>query len=283
MEHAIELNGVKKGFKNFTLGPITMCVPKGCIIGYIGENGAGKSTTIKLLLGLVKPDAGEIKVLGSDISKIPEKAKSNIGYVFDDLFLPSEMNLMQAHTFCTKLYRDAWNENNFQRLIKKFNLPEKKALKHFSRGMKMQLGMALALSHGAKLLLLDEATSGLDPVIRDDVLDLLLEYIQNEENTVFVSSHILSDLEKVADYIAFIHRGQLLLMEAKDTLTEKYGLATLSDEQLQSVNQSAIIGKRKHQFGTEVLLERNLLPPHFKIEKPSIEDIMVYIIKGDNE
>ena len=144
----------------------------------------------------------------------------------------------------------------------------------------MQLGLALALSHGAKLLLLDEATSGLDPVIRDDVLDLLLEYIQNENHTVLVSSHILSDLEKVADYIAFIHKGQLLFMETKDELVSQYGIASLSKEQLEDIDGEAIVGKRPHQFGVEVMLKRNLVPSDLELEKVSVEDIMVYMIKG---
>lgn len=281
MQHAIELVGVKKQLGDFSLGPITLAVPEGCIVGYIGENGAGKSTTIKLLLGLMQADEGQIRVLGQDVGVLSEEAKKDIAYVFDDLYLPQDMTVQNARTFHQKLYGDAWEDNSFQKHLTRFGLPDRKAIKDFSRGMKMQLGLALALSHGAKLLLLDEATSGLDPVIRDDVLDLLLEYIQDEGNTVLVSSHILSDLEKVADYIAFIHHGQLMFMEEKDELVHQYGLATLSREQLEELDPEAVVGKRSHKFGVDALVKRSLVPATMELEKVSIEDLMVYMIKGE--
>lgn len=281
MKHAIELVGLKKKLGHFTLGPMTLAVPEGCIIGYIGENGAGKSTTIKLLLGLMTADEGEIKILGKDVNHFPIDMKKDIAYVFDDLYLPQDMNLDNIRKFHQKLYGKVWQNDSFDAYVKRFVLPEGKAIKHFSRGMKMQLGLALALSHEAKILLLDEATSGLDPVVRDDVLDLLLDYMQNEEHTVLISSHILSDLEKVADYIAFIHKGRLLFMEAKDELTDQYGLATLSNEQFQALDPKAVVGSRKHQFGVEALLKRNLVPDSMELEKISVEDLMVYMIKGE--
>ncbi len=281
MQHAIELRGLKKRLGNFELGPLDLTVPKGCIVGYIGENGAGKSTTIKLLLGLMKPDQGEINLLGKPIQDVTPEMKKDIAYVFDELYLPADMSLKNVLNFHRKFYGKAWQDKTFSELNARFQLPNNKAIKHFSRGMKMQLGLALALSHGAKLLLLDEATSGLDPVIRDDVLDLLLEYIQDENHTVLVSSHILSDLEKAADYIAFIHKGQLLFMETKDELVDQYGIATLSKEQLEEIDGKAIVGKRTHQFGVEVMLKRELIPSDFELEKVSVEDIMVYMIKGE--
>ncbi len=280
MQNAIELRGLKKRLGSFVLGPIDLTVPRGCIVGYIGENGAGKSTTIKLLLNLMMPDEGEIRLFGKEVRKFTPQMKKDIAYVFDDLYLPEDMTLKNVQNFHRKLYGQAWQDKTFSDLVARFNLPDNKSIKHFSRGMKMQLGLALALSHGAKLLLLDEATSGLDPVIRDDVLDILLEYIQNENHTVFVSSHILSDLEKVADYIAFIHNGQLLFMETKDDLVNQYGIASLSEKQLEELDDMAIVGKRPHQFGVEVMLKRELVPSDFELEKVSIEDIMVYMIKG---
>jgi ABC-2 type transport system ATP-binding protein len=276
---AIKLTDATKTFGNFTLGPINLTIPSGSIVGYIGENGAGKSTTIKLMLGLMKADSGSIEIFNTDINKFTTDMKKDIAYVFDNLYLPKDMTLKSARKFHEKLYKDAWDNVSFSRLVKHFNLPENKAIKHFSRGMKMQLGLALALSHNAKLLLLDEPTSGLDPVIRDDVLDLLLEYIQDEENTVLVSSHILSDLEKIADYIAFIHEGKLLFMDTKDGLIEKYGKASIGKEQLDSIDKTAIVGKRTHKFGVELLLKRELAPKDLKLENPSIEDIMVYMIR----
>ncbi len=279
INNAIKMTDVKKTFGNFTLGPINLSVPRGSIVGYIGENGAGKSTTIKLLLDLIEADSGKIEIFDKDIHSFTTEMKKDIAFVFDNLYLPKEMTLETVRNFHKKLYNKAWDDASFSRLLNHFKLPENKTIKYFSRGMKMQLGIALALSHNAKLLLLDEPTSGLDPVIRDDVLDLLLEYIQNEENTVLVSSHILSDLEKIADYIAFIHEGRLLFMDTKDGLIDKYGKASIRKEQLESIDRKAIVGKRTHKFGVEVLLVRELAPKNMELEKPSIEDIMVNMIR----
>lgn len=281
MTKAIELKGVTKKLGDFHLGPLTFSVPTGCVVGYIGENGAGKSTTIKLLLGLMEADSGQINILGKPLEKITEEQKKDIAYVFDDLFLPGAMTLANVQRFHSLLYGKGWQDGTFQRLIKSFNLSEKRRVKDLSRGMKMQLGLAVALSHGAKLLLLDEATSGLDPVIRDDVLDILLDYLQDENHTVFISSHILSDLEKIADYIAFIHEGELLFMENKDSLAEEYGIASLTEDQLQALEPGAVIGLRKHRFGIEALVKRDLVPADLRLDKASIEDIMVFTIKED--
>lgn len=281
MQKAIELEGATKKLGNFSLGPLTFSVPTGCIVGYIGENGAGKSTTIKLLLGLMRPDSGKIKIFGEPVTKNGPVKKEDIAFVFDDLFLPGMMTLQHVRKFHRYLYKKSWQDATFQRLVREFHLPDRKAIEHFSRGMKMQLGLAIALSHGAKLLLLDEATSGLDPVIRDDVLDLLLDYIQDEEHTAFVSSHILSDLEKAADYIAFLHKGQLLFFERKDDLIDRYGIASIREEQLQSLDPRAIVGLRRYRFGVEALVKRDLVPKEWSLDKVSIEDIMVFTIKED--
>lgn len=281
MTKAIELKGVTKKLGDFHLGPLTFSVPTGCVVGYIGENGAGKSTTIKLLLGLMEADSGQINILGKPLEKITEEQKKDIAYVFDDLFLPGAMTLADVQRFHSLLYGKAWHDEAFQRLIKSFHLSEKRRVQDLSRGMKMQLGLAVALSHGAKLLLLDEATSGLDPVIRDDVLDVLLDYLQDENHTVFISSHILSDLEKIADYIAFIHKGQLLFIENKDSLAEEYGIAALTEDQLQAFDPGAVVGYRKHRFGIEALVKRDLVPADLRLDKASIEDIMVFTIKED--
>lgn len=281
MENAVELRGLRKKLGNFELGPIDLALPQGCITGYIGENGAGKSTTIKLLLGLMRPDAGEITLLGRSMADFTPTMRKDIAYVFDDLFLPADMKLDQVQRFHQKFYGPVWQDATFKSLVARFQLPADRAIQHYSRGMKMQLGMALALSHEAKLLLLDEATSGLDPVIRDDILDLLLDYRQDESHTILVSSHILSDLEKAADMIAFIHQGQLLFMENKDDLIEKYGLIALSQDQLAAIDPCAIVGKRDHRFGTEALVLRDRVPRDWELEKPTIEDIMVYMIKGE--
>lgn len=281
MRNAIELCGVEKRLGNFQLGPMDMKVPEGAIVGYIGENGAGKSTTIKLLLGLMEVDQGEVRVLGKNLAQLPPQDKHEIAFVFDDLFLPGDLNLKQLNTFHQGVYGQAWESGTFFDYVKRFHLPESKAIKNYSRGMKMQLGLALQLSHGANLLLLDEATSGLDPVIRDDVLDLLLDFREDPRHTILISSHILSDIEKAADYIAFIHQGKLLFMDEKDALIERYGMASLSREQLSALDPDAIVGKRTHQFGADVLVRRDLVSTSLPLEKVRIEDIMVYMIKGD--
>lgn len=278
-EYAVEIREVEKGFNQFTLGTLNFCIPKGVIVGYIGQNGAGKSTTIKLILGLLKPDNGSIKVLGvEDVNK--SGIKDKIGVVFDDLFLPEEIRIKDVERLGKNIY-SKWDSKSFEMYKQKFNLPGAQLVKTYSRGMKMKLSMAIALSHNAELLILDEATSGLDPVVREEILDILLEFMQLENHTILISSHILSDLEKVADYIAFIDNGKLLFMEEKDELKENYGIIAVSDEQLCEIDKKAIVGMRSHAFGKELLVKRNLIPESLKFTKPSIEDIMVYYLKGE--
>lgn len=276
--NAIELKGVTKKFSDFTLGPIDLEIPTGSIVGYIGQNGAGKSTTLKLILGLLTADAGEITVLGE---KNPKDAyvKDRLGVVFDDLHVPEEMTVTDIEAFCRRVYM-AWDRDEFMNHIARFALPKKKAVKDFSRGMRMKLSLAIALSHGAELLLLDEATSGLDPIVRDEILDELMDFMQDEMHTILMSSHITSDLEKVADYIAFIDHGKLLFFSPKDELVETYGLVSLSNEEMDALDPRAVVGMRTHAFGKEALVVRNLVPSDLRVEKPSIEDIMIYLSKG---
>lgn len=278
-DFAIEIKNLVKKFDDFTLGPIDFSIPKGSIVGYIGQNGAGKSTTIKLLLGLIKKDSGEIKILGYDNPNSLE-LKDKIGVVFDDLLVPEEMTLVDLEKFCLRVY-SKWDREFFYQLKKKFKLSEKQAIQSYSRGMRMKLSMAVALSHKAEILILDEATSGLDPIVRDEILDFLLEFIQDENHTILISSHILSDLEKVADYIAFINDGKVLFVESKDELKENYAICTLSNEEVKNLDEEAIIGRRIHAFGQEMLVKRNFIPDGIRLQKPSIEDIMIYFLKGD--
>ncbi|BBD42625.1 ABC transporter ATP-binding protein [Streptococcus anginosus] len=277
--YAIEIKNLVKKFDGFTLGPIDLSIPKGTIVGYIGQNGAGKSTTIKLLLGLLKIDSGEIKILGCDNPNSIE-LKDKLGVVFDELLVPEEMTLVDLEKFCSRVY-SKWDRELFYQLKKKFNLSEKQTIKNYSRGMRMKLSMAVALSHNAEILILDEATSGLDPIVREEILDLLLDFMQEENHTILISSHILSDLEKVADYIAFINDGKVLFVETKDGLKENYGICTLSNEEVKNLDEEAIIGRRVHSFGQELLVKRNLIPDGITLQKPSIEDIMIYFVKGD--
>ena len=279
MTDAIKLKNLRKNFGNFRLGPIDLGIKKGTITGFIGENGAGKSTTIKLILDVIARDGGGIEIFGKDIKDLSVDDKYKIGFVFDDLFLPGSMKIDEIEKFHSLLYKNQWEKGTFYEFMENFALPTNIPINTFSRGMKMKLGLALAMSHGAEILILDEPTSGLDPVVRDDFLDILLDFIQDENHTVLISSHILSDLEKIADYIAFIHKGELIFNEEKDGLSEKYGLVSLGDEEFQSLDKTALVGVRKHQFGRECLVRREKMPENFDIEKPSIEDIMVYMIK----
>ena len=279
MTDAIKIKNLSKSFGNFSLGPVDFGVRKGTITGFIGENGAGKSTTIKLILDVIGRDGGEIEIFGKDIKDLSVDEKYKLGFVYDDLFLPGVMKTYEIEKMHSLLYKDHWEKGTFYEFMENFALPANIPIKAFSRGMKMKLGLALAMSHGAEILILDEPTSGLDPVVRDDFLDILLDFIQDENHTVLISSHILSDLEKIADYIAFIHKGQLIFNEEKDELSEKYCLVSLGDEEYESLDKSALVGVRKHQFGRECLVRREKMPDGFDIEKPSIEDIMVYMIK----
>ena len=277
--YAVEIKNLVKKFDGFTLGPIELCIPKGSIVGYIGQNGAGKSTTIKLLLGLLNKDSGEIKILDEEKSD-SILLKDRLGVVFDDLLLPEEMTLVDVEKFCSRVY-SRWDKKDYYQFIENFSLPEKQIIKNYSRGMKMKLSIAVALSHNAELLILDEAASGLDPIVREEILELLLDFMQDENHTILISSHILSDLEKVADYIIFIHNGKILFVETKDELKENYGICTLSDEEVKNIDEDAIIGRRLHSFGQELLVKRNLIPDGITLQKPSIEDIMIYFVKGD--
>lgn len=277
-KYAIEIKDLVKTFDSFKLGPVNLTIPKGTIVGYIGQNGAGKSTTIKLLLGLLRKDSGDIRLLDEENPNSVE-LKDKLGVVFDDLLVPEEMTLIDVEKFCHRVY-SKWDKKQFYGFIEKFNLPHKKMIKNYSRGMKMKLSIAVALSHNAELLILDEATSGLDPIVREEILDLLLDFMQDENHTILISSHILSDLEKVADYIAFIHNGKILFMETKDELKENYGICTLSNEEVNNIDEEAIVGRRIHSFGQELLVKKSLVPDGIKLQKPTIEDIMIYFVKG---
>lgn len=278
----LECKGVEKRYKNFHLGPLDLVLPQGCIMGYIGENGAGKSTTIKLILGLLQADGGTVLFNGQELGRENEEIKQKIGFVFDLLYLNQDMKIKQAGTFNRMIYRN-WQQDTFDRLVKQFRLDPNKKVKELSRGMTMKLSLAMAMSHEAELLILDEATSGLDPVVRDEILDLLLEFIQDETHSILISSHILSDLEKVADYIAFLHQGKLVFCEEKDLLREKYAICAPTPEEAEVIAPQAIVGRRVHRFGVEMLVERDLVPSGIDLQPASIEEIMLFMIKNGKE
>lgn len=279
MNDILSLRKVEKQFDNFHLGPLDLDIKRGSVLGLIGENGAGKSTSIRLILSNIEEKEGEIYIFGKKKKDLTENERKKIAFVFDDLYLPQDMNLRQVEKFHSLFFESLWESNMFWNLVEKFDLPKDKHLKLFSRGMQMKTSLILALSHNADLLILDEATSGLDPIARDDILDLLLDFIQDENKSILISSHILSDLEKIADDIAFIHRGKLIFLENKEDLKEKYGIATLTKDEFESLDKRAIIGVRKHSFGIECLIEKSLVPEGLDMDKAKIEDIMVFMIK----
>ena len=279
MNDILSLRKVEKQFDNFHLGPLDLDIKKGSVLGLIGENGAGKSTSIRLILSNIKEKEGEIYIFGKKKKDLTENERKKIAFVFDDLYLPQDMNLRQVEKFHSLFFGSLWESNMFWNLVEKFDLPRDKDLKLFSRGMQMKTSLILALSHNADLLILDEATSGLDPIARDDILDLLLDFIQDENKSILISSHILSDLEKIADEIAFIHKGKIIFLENKEDLKEKYGIATLSKDEFESLDKRAIVGVRKHSFGIECLIEKSLVPEGLDMDKARIEDIMVFMIK----
>ena len=273
--NAIELRGLKKSFPDFTLGPVDLAVPEGTILGLIGENGAGKSTTIKLMLGLLRTDGGSITILGQDAKKLD---KNEIGVVLDEPGFPSLLNAKEIRSFLKDIYRN-WDDAAWQDYMRRFELPQEKKFTEFSKGMKMKFAIAAAMSHHARLLILDEPTSGLDPVVRDEVVGILSEFTREPDHSVLLSSHIVSDLEKLCDYIAFLHKGQLLLNEEKDALYEEYGLLRCDLETLRTLDPNAIIGKKETPYGAEVILRREAAG-NLTLSPIGIEELFVFMVKG---
>ncbi len=275
--NAIEIRGLEKHYPGFDLR-LDLELPQGCILGLIGENGAGKSTTIKSVLGMIRPDAGSITVLGHDNSKNFAPVREDIGVVLDEGGLPQCLNAAQLGRVMSGIYRN-WDQAVYEDYLKKLSLPKDKAYKDFSRGMKMKLAIAVALSHHPKLLVLDEATSGLDPVVRDEVVEIFSEFTRAEEHAVLISSHIVSDLEKICDYVAFLHKGRLLLCEEKDALREQYGLAQLSKSDFAALDEAAVIGHRATPYGVTAILRRDAAPAGLALEPVSIEDLFILMVK----
>ncbi|MBE5966083.1 MAG: ABC transporter ATP-binding protein [Lachnospiraceae bacterium] len=282
-KNAIVIQDLTKRYDNFTLDKISFHVPMGTIMGFVGENGAGKTTTIKAMLDLIHTDGGKISVLGSDSRNLPKEKKALLGVVLDGSNLHENLNLSNINFIMKRIYPN-WEDAVFFNYGKKFNLPENKNIKEFSRGMKMKLSIAIALSHGAKLLILDEATSGLDPMVRDEILDIFLEFIQDEEHTILLSSHIISDIEKIADYVTFIHKGSIVFSENKDDLIYQHGVIHCRKEEAREINSSYIVGTRENSYGAEVLIKNKdafLKRYHqYQIERTSIEEIMLFVSRG---
>ena len=276
--NALEIRNLTKSFKDFRLDNLSLTLPSGCIMGLIGENGAGKSTTIKLILDIIHKDGGSIKILGEDNEKNIKMTKEDIGVVLDEVGLPECLTAKQVGKVMKHTFKN-WNQDEYNRLLSKFSLPIGKQFKDFSRGMKMKLGIAIAMSHGAKLLLLDEATSGLDPVVRDEVVEMFYDFTRDEDHSILISSHIVSDLEKLCDYIAFLHKGQLLLCEEKDVLLSKYGIVHCTPETLSALAAGSIKYTKVTPYGIEAIVLRESVPEDIKISPITIEELFLFMVK----
>lgn len=276
--NALEIRNLTKSYPGFTLDNLTLTLPSGCVMGLIGENGAGKSTTIKLILNMLHKDSGTITILGRDHEDDTRLIKEDVGVVMDEAGIPECLTTAQVGKIMAKTFQN-WDEGEFERLLSKFSLPEKKQFKEFSRGMKMKLGIAIAMSHRAKLLLLDEATSGLDPLVRDEVVEMFSEFTRDESHSILISSHIVSDLEKLCDYIAFLHKGKLLLCDEKDRLLDEYGILHCTAEQLRELDPEAVRHRRETPYGVDVMVRRDTVPVGMKLSPVSIEELFVFMVK----
>lgn len=276
--NALEIRNLTKFYPDFTLDNLTLTLPSGCIMGLIGENGAGKSTTIKLILDMIRKDSGTITILGKDNSTGIELIREDIGVVMDEAGIPECLNVKQVGKVMKNIFR-SWDEQEYTRLTTRLSLPEKKPFKDFSRGMKMKLGIAIAMSHHSKLLILDEPTSGLDPVVRDEVVEMFSEFTRDEDHSILISSHIVSDLEKLCDYIAFLHKGKLLLCEEKDLLLAQYGLIHCTAEELDNISQETILHRKNNPYGAEALVLRDSVPAGMHISPVSIEELFIFMAK----
>lgn len=277
--NALELKNVCKSYPSFSLKDISFALPCGCIMGLVGENGAGKSTTIKLILDMVQRDSGSITVFGKEPQR-DAAWKEDIGVVLDEVGILECMKAEQVERMMRRIYR-RWGSGMFWDYLARLNVPKDKPFGQFSRGTKMKLGIAVALSHGAKLLILDEATGSLDPVVRDEVLTLFSDFTRSADHAVLISSHIVSDLEKICDYIAFIHQGQLLLCEEKDRLYERYRVLHTNATALSKLDAKAVIGVRKSKYDCEAIVRADALPHGAEASPIDLEQLFITMVKGE--
>lgn len=282
-KNAIEISGLTKKYDGFTLDNVSFNVPRGGIMGFIGQNGAGKTTTIKALLNIIKADSGNIKIFGMDSVLDEREIKSQLAAVFDEIPFHDDLNARHLNLIMRDIYSE-WNSSVFKRYLERFCLPEKKKIAKLSKGMKMKLQIAAALSHNAKLLIMDEATTGLDPVVRNEILEIFLEFLQDETHSILMSSHITSDLEKIADSVTFIDKGKLLLSGCKDEILETHCILKCSKEDYRAINSDDIISTRLTDFGAEVMLsDREECKSKYRglvIDKATLDDIMVFYVNS---
>ena len=284
MKNCLEIQGLCKSYPDFSLDHVNLTIPGGTIMGLIGENGAGKTTTIKCILNLIRRDEGTITILGKDNLADERAAKLEVGVVLDECFFHDSLRPKDLNRILGPIY-PTWDSGLFENYLKKFQLPERKYIKEFSRGMKMKLSLSAALAHRPKLLILDEATAGLDPVVRDEILDEFLNFICDEDHAILISSHITSDLEKAADYITYLHQGRVALSEAKDDILDHYGRVGCSAADLELIDPSDVLRVRKGSFGCEALVaDRGAFHkkyPKLMVDKIRLEDIMLFVGKGE--
>lgn len=284
MDDILKLEDLSKSYDDFTLKDINLRIPKGCIMGLVGENGAGKTTTIKLILNLIKRDQGNIKIFGLDNVQNDMEIKERIGVVLDESNFHDYLNSKDISIIMGNVYRN-WSNNIFFDYLKRFSIPKDKIIKDLSKGMKMKLSIAVALSHNPDFLILDEPTSGLDPIVRNEILDIFLEFIQNDEKSILFSTHITSDLDKIADYITFIHNGELIFSKEKDGLINDYAIIKCGKNDFNKIDDMDIIGYRKNQFGYEILItNKRVAEIKYKgltMDSVNLEDIMLFYIRRE--
>ena len=277
----LSIRGLSKRYMNFSVEDVTFKVPDGTVVGLIGENGAGKSTIIKSVLGAVHPDGGEILVGGMPLDKLDRSGRQKISFVLDDMGLPMELTLSMLDKVLANIF-EKWDSAKFKALVQKFGLPEKKMLKEFSKGMKMKATIAVALSYESNLLILDEPTSGLDPVVRDDILEMIYDYNRQNGRAALISSHITTDLEKICDYIVYIHGGKVIFNEEKDELLSRYAIYSTDEKQLAELDKTAVVKVLHRDYGVDILASKEKMPRDFEYRPVSLDDIMLFYSKGES-
>lgn len=277
----LSIRGLSKRYMNFSVEDVTFNVPDGTVVGLIGENGAGKSTIIKSVLGAVHPDGGEILVDGMPLDKLDRSGRQKISFVLDDMGLPMELTLSMLDKVLANIF-EKWDSAKFKSLVQKFGLPEKKMLKEFSKGMKMKATIAVALSYESNLLILDEPTSGLDPVVRDDILEMIYDYNRQNGRAALISSHITTDLEKICDYIVYIHGGKVIFNEEKDELLSRYAIYSTDEKQLAELDKTAVVKVLHRDYGVDILASKEKMPQDFEYRPVSLDDIMLFYSKGES-
>lgn len=283
-ENILEIDNLSKDYGDFVLDRVSFLLPRGVIMGLIGENGAGKSTTINCILNEIQKSSGKVLIFGKDHISDEIEIKSKLGVVFDENHFPDIFTPMEIGKYMSGIY-PGWEWVVYRQFLEKFELPKDKKIKDYSKGMKVKLAFAVALSHKAELLILDEATSGLDPIIRDDVLDMLIDFVQDESHSVLVSSHIISDLEKVADYITFLHKGKVIFSHEKDDLVDNYGIVSCGTAIFDTLDKTEIIAYRKEDYQYKVLVKNRDKAaknyPKAIVSPATIEEIMLFYVKGE--